>query len=265
MKVPKRLIDFYDKPRENGIFYALSQNENFKNIFDKLVVNYHSMDMDYIINHSGLKTVSNLLEYFIRGLIIDDDSNYVTLKDGKKVTWDYVVTTVDQQIINDILFAKFYNKWNNLADTIIQEIDALNPYHMDIKDITNEAGTFKSNDEKNTGGNSSTDSSTDSSSQNDNNTFGFNTTNDNGVPADKSNETSNSNNHISSGYGEKITNENNSSRNNDTTRTISRNGNIGNKSAMQLIEEKREMLSYEFFNTVYNDLDSVLTRSKYIL
>ena len=46
--------------------------------------------------------------------------------------------------------------------------------------------------------------------------------------------------------------------------TIRRSGNIGNKSQQQLIEEERELLQWQLFDVIFNDLDSVLTRSKYI-
>ena len=40
---------------------------------------------------------------------------------------------------------------------------------------------------------------------------------------------------------------------------------IGNKTAQELINEQRELLKYQILDSIYEDLDSVLTRSCYAM
>ena len=53
-------------------------------------------------------------------------------------------------------------------------------------------------------------------------------------------------------------------RNNTVKRDIFRKGNIGNHTFAELISGERDMLLYQIFDVIYADLDSILTRSKYM-
>lgn len=53
-------------------------------------------------------------------------------------------------------------------------------------------------------------------------------------------------------------------RDNTVKRDITRKGNIGNHTFAELISSERDMLLYQIFDVIYADLDSILTRSKYM-
>lgn len=261
-----RLIDLYKNPRKNGIFYSLSTVPKFSEMFNLLGYNsendYHSMDIEYIYNHSGLKTASTLIEQFLRGYIIDDYDEFVILKDGKKVTWEYVMTQVDQDIINFIIIQKFANKWLKLLETLNKQFDILSPYSMSYDRTFNEELLSKDDKSRDNKSNSNTEINRTSTSNQKDTTFGFNSTN--GVPSNASNidDSSNDSNINNSSYNTKETDNYNRKSSNSTN--IMRKGNIGNKSNQQLIEETRRMLEWQLYDVIFNDLDSVLTRSKYI-
>lgn len=261
-----RLIDFYKTPRTYGIFYAMSQNEKFSELFSSLGYSepndYHSMDIEYIYNHSGLKTVSTLLEQFLKGYIIDDNGDYVIMNDGKKVTWEYVINLVDQDIINFILSQKFYNKWLELIKTLQTQFDALLPYSMTYeRDTDDTLSSTNKNDSSYTNNGSSTDNS-DSSGENNNSIYGFNSVSS--VPTDENSNKRNIKRDITNTDNGVGSNSTEYSRTNNLHSVITRKGNIGNKSSQELIEEQRKMLQWQLYDVIFNDLDSVLTRSKYI-
>lgn len=277
----KKLLDFYNKPRQSGIFYSMSKVPAFSQLFNKLGLledsDFHSMDFDYMFNHSGLKTVSVMLEQIIFGYVVDGNDEYAITPENKKVTWDYVLLQVDQDIIDTVIRTKFLDKWNNLADTLTYEFDPLNPFSMNVEEDTSgelSSNAKNSNTRDITGsgsGNGTNDITTNGSGTDntDESIFGFNSTEPVGTNKNE-NSSSNSgtrNDTSSNSYSDTERSEYNSSeeysRNNSSKRTTTRKGNIGNLSAQQLIEQQREMLRYQIFDTIYNDLDSVLTRSKY--
>lgn len=277
----KKLLDFYRNPRKAGIFFYMSQNPLFNELFAKLGLNsdnsIHGMDFDYMFNHSGLKTVSVMLEQIMYGYIVDDSGNYVYTPENKKVTWDYALLEIDQDLINSVIATKFLDKWNNLADTLTLDYDPLNPFSMEvIEDTTDKLDSINnSNNHRTTTRNSSDKNNyTDNVNGKTNNTtddsvYGFNS--ENASPSDSSlssftNTGTNdgtSNNTYEGTDNSSYQSSDEYNRNNTKNRQTSRKGNIGNLSAQQLIEQQRELLRYQIFDTIYNDLDSVLTRSKY--
>ena len=52
-------------------------------------------------------------------------------------------------------------------------------------------------------------------------------------------------------------------RSNPTTRELTRQGNIGNTTRQELIAQQREMLQWQFWNVVFDDVDTVLTRGMF--
>lgn len=265
MKRAYRLLDLYKKPRIEGIFYSMSKNEKLKSIFELLGYeenDYHKMDFEYMYNHSGLKTASVLVEELLRGYIIDDDENFVTLSNGKRVTWEYVMTQVDEDIINFVIEQKFYLKWKGLIETVKADFDALSPYNMTYDKVTNDElhSTNENKGSKDTSGSSSDNS--EGSTKTDDSTYGFNSTS--AVPTDESADTTKVKRDISDTTHSENEDSTTYERKNMLNTTIIRKGNIGNKSSQQLIEEQRNMLQWQLYNVIFDDLDSVLTRSKYI-
>lgn len=265
MKKIKKLLDFYTNPRKNGIFYAMSFDTELNSLLRSLGIeveqDYHSMDFDYLYNSSGLKTVSVMLEKFIYGYVIDSDDEFVVIRNNRKVTWDYIITEVDRDIINFVIKTKYLKKWTELVKTLNQDYDILSPYNMDISDTTKDTMNSSGSDSRTSNGDSKSTTEQTNEGENHEQTYGFNSTNP--VPSNDSNNNSTTNISNTDETNTTSRGTNKYERNNDIVRTISRKGNIGNKSAQELIEEQREMLKYQIFDTIYSDLDDILTRSKY--
>lgn len=261
----KKLINIYPFPRQTGIFFRFKNDSIMSQIFTTLNVitddDYHALDIDYIYNHSGDKTISTALDYLYSNRV-DDMNGRNAFAGFRAATWESIVDEVSDTIIQQIIKNKFANKWQQLATSTMSEIDNFNAYHMEVSDKIE--GSLESSDtNKSTTSSSGSNSGTskDGTTSKDN-IFAFNSTGE--VPTDSSEGERNT--EESSEYSD------NGSRKSDGTynrtdssqRTITRKGNIGNKSPAQLVEEFRTLMLYQIYDIIYKDLDSVLTRSKYI-
>lgn len=262
-----RLIDLYKQPRNSGIFFSMSKNQQLNSIFSELGYSndndYHSMDFEYIYNHSGLKTVSVMIEQLLSGYIVDDNEDYVILSDGKRVSWDYIMNKVDEDIINFIIVQRFADKWTKLIATVKSEFDILSPYNMSYERDTNDKLSSKNNATNSKTINNTVEDKSINEGSSDDSIYGFNSSSP--VPSDSNVDKQTIDRDIKEDTISNGTDENIYSRDNTLKTTIIRKGNIGNKSNQQLIEEQRKMLEWQLYNVIFNDLDSVLTRSKYIL
>lgn len=50
----------------------------------------------------------------------------------------------------------------------------------------------------------------------------------------------------------------------DSLRTITRKGNIGNQTYQEIIKQQRDLVMFNIIEVMYDDIDSVLTRSRYV-
>lgn len=265
MRKPKKILDLYPRPFVNGIFYFMSKSNKFTELFSQLGMTtdeeIHSMDVDYILNHSGLKTLSILMDNIISQYVFTE--NYVLDPEGNRLTFKQAIESINTQVINIIIYNRFYTKWLNLVKTIKYDYDPLSPYKMDVEESGNDT-SVKSTEDSNSYTNSSTDKGTTTSNEKKNesrNAFDS----DSAVPTNSS-ETDTTN-------GIDTTNIQNGNNSRNTTedtkrltgRTISRVGNIGNHTMQELVDEQRQLLQYQIFDTIFEDLDSVLTRSRYYI
>lgn len=260
------LLKLYPNPRNKGLFRSLiTLNPNdIGTMLINMGINNDTVaaiDMDYILNHSGLKKPSMMLYGIYNGLVMDDSENQVVLHNGKRVTWDYVLQLVDEQIINDLIGIRFATKWNSLYETLTAKYDIFKPFSMNIKE--NGSETLDSSTENH--GTSSTestsitnDSGKDTTSDN---TYGFNSNSE--VPSDKSVTDSTSKSDNTRNDSGKNDSTSTYGRTNEHNRSITRDGNIGNISNQELLKQQREVVQFEVLPVFYNDLDSVLTRSRY--
>lgn len=261
MRKIDNLFSFYSNPRENGIFYSMFNSDHFKSLLNSMGIltenDAHAIDMDYLYNNSGMKTVSCLIENFIRGLVIDDDGEYVYTHRRKKVSWDYVVTTIDQDIVNFILKTRYLHKWEQLYSNATADFDALNPFHIDYSEKQTADLTSKDTSKNDL---SSTAHNIDETTSNGESLIsGFNSSTP--VNSDEQKRTD-----TSEGNTTNTTTQNRSNdytRKNEVDRTYLRQGNIGNQSQSELLVKQREYLQFILLKQIYLDLDEVLTRSKY--
>lgn len=165
--------------------------------------------------------------------------------------------------IGEIVYQKYYNKWSKIWDTFQLNYDSIRPYDMTIsdKDSEKQGGTTKTDTEnKSQGTDNNTSKVIDDTT--DTSIYGFNSTS--AVPSDKS---VNKNTSTEENISENKTNREDivtHGRTLDTERNITRKGNIGNITQQELIRQERELQEYIIWETIFNDLDRVFTRSKYI-
>ncbi len=212
-----RLNDAIPQWPQNGIFYALSSYDvPWAGVFTD-----HILDFDYFGNWSGNKIVSPLVDVLVSNNVLSDAH----------------VTTLASLIYN------LYNgKWSKLWATNNLEYNPISNYDM-VEVMTNDSKVTVYGR-----GVSKSVSSTDS-----NNVFGFNTTAENGVPADKSTSTG-SESSSTSGQDSETRNY-----------RLTRSGNIGVTTSQQMIESERELwkLWDIMREAVYPDVDKILTISTY--
>lgn len=264
MRKIQRLNDLYREPFTYGILYDMFVDEKFDDIFVRLGIDEdsaHALDVEYIYNISGLKTVSTLICGLLNEFIIDDTNDFVEYK-GDRITYEKFITEIDKKIIRTIIYNKFFLKWKELIDTLFIDYDVTNPYHMNVDDNVKFDSSVNNKKENTYTSNGSNNGNTSQNGSGSNGIYGFNSINS--VNADDYNDNSS----VEESYTHDRTDSGNESdtsvKDSTTNRRISRTGNIGNRSVTELIEERREMLKYQIFDIIFSDLDSVLTRSKYI-
>lgn len=201
----------------------------------------------YYYSKSGKKIISTLLV------------NVLNIIDNK-----YNISNEHKHTISSIINSKFSIKWKKLYDTLTYDYDMGKPFSMNVEESTtntltsSENSTF-SKEVKDSG----SESTTESNDTTENSLQGFNSTSF--VPSDKSVNTftDTNENTYNSDVSENRTNE--FSRENPTSRTTNRVGNIGNIPIQELINKEREVWTYQLWDVICSDLDTVLTRRKYNL
>lgn len=202
-------------------------------------------------------------------------SNYYFSKSGNKListllhnTIEYnnddgVINQLGKNIISNIINSKYGKKWIDLYNLYAKEYDFDKPFNITFSEESTDTLTSSESNVSNRTTNDTNVNETKNSNENtDNSRYGFNSSN--AVPTDKT----------TTSYTDKTENTYNSSnvdnrtntynRTNPKSRDTSRVGNIGNTTIQELVKQEREKLMYQLWDTICLDLDSVLTRSKYI-
>lgn len=167
-------------------------------------------------------------------------------------------------VISSIIKSKFESKWTKLLDTIKYQYDMGKPFNMVVnEETTNTLESSETYVNNRTSEESGTNETIESKDNTNNSVYGFNSLD--AVPSDKSENTFNdkNSNTYNSSIGE--SKSSNYERSNPTTRDTTRLGNIGNIPTQDLLEREREVLTYQLWDTMCKDLDTVLTRRKYNL
>lgn len=249
-KLFRKLDDLIPTLEEiSNIFLSQGNNELnnvLKTIFGEellpLYINYLARSKNKALS----SLVKSLFDYY--GAIYKD--GYYTLSnDG-----------VNQLL--SILKYRFLTKWNKLYNTLNLNYNPIKPYDMTIIEDSQDKMIADTETESSSSSTSENNETNENISNNNNDVYGFNSTTS--VPSDKNNSSSTDN----STYNSTDTNNKEISIGYDRTteidKTITRQGNIGNTTQQELIERERNVWQYQIMDTIFNDLDSVFTRSKYI-
>lgn len=156
------------------------------------------------------------------------------------------LTSANRAKIASIIFTLFNENWTKLYNTLSLEYNPINNYDM------SESETYQ-------GANGYTKTNTGTMTDATGNTvtggvFGFNSSTES-VPADEN---------VSDGLNTHTNNlTETDSGNNSFVRTLERSGNIGVTTSQQMIESERDLWKWNFYESVFNDIDSVLTLKIY--
>jgi len=206
-----------------------------------------SLDSVYF-SKSGEKTVSNVI--------------------SKRVDSDGVLSAENRSNIATYLVSVFGVQWTKLYETLTFDYNPIENYRMvesESLDSHNESsgsdtgtiGREAANGRTDTGtvGNSGTDNT-------DNSVYGFNSSS--AVNSDASNSTNNNTETRNLAINETVDETetrnlaNTSESDKSETRELTRSGNIGVTTSQQMIESERDLWQWNYFNIVFNDIDSLL-------
>lgn len=248
-------------------FLNVKLNECFVNVFSTLNANglstffeQHNLDIDscdleYIIVHSGLKTVNRLVSNFCDKAYEEDFPGL-----GKSY-----VSPFFKKSFTAIIRTRFESKWNRLFDTLNIQYEATHPY--EITSTNSGADVTVSSDHSTSSNNNSNSgfSKTDNISKSEDNVgvYGFNSVNS--VNSDVTNRKE----EIVSDYVDGGNSHGDSENSKDSTSTLTRGtvnrkvGNLGNYATQDLIDKEFKLRRLQILDIIYADIDSVITRSIY--
>ena len=270
-----KMKEIFPNP-SNGIF-------NYINIENAGLDNKVNLNIAYHTNN-GNKLISPLLENFVNNNSITSDNLAIvgnTISEIYKEKWKGLYKTITLS----------YNPIENYNMTENETINSDIAHNQSsTSKSTNNSTSSNTYNESQTNNNTSTNKS--NVSQTDNNTventasadlqtYGFNSSS--AVDKDKNSSTENiknnttSTNETTSSITENNTlndestlsitgnntlnNENTatSSASNDTTRELTRSGNIGVTTTQTMIKQERALWDWNYYNTVFKDIDNLLT------
>lgn len=289
------LKDVYDRPAVNGIFKSMINNLTLQKLLNEIGVSVDtvmSIDFDYIYNRSGEKKISNLLYCMIYSRV-EDDNGTLVIDDKKFPTWNYLVSDIGNELINSLIATKFSAKWQKLIDTVFLQYDVISPFNITLTETSTGKDTNSGTDSvKSVTGNTVTDNGTVNNTTTDNGSvtntetvdlsdsrsiYGYNSQNPS--PSDITSKTGTDKDETKSNNTRGVNGTNSNTRTVDGTvtdtkdyghilsreanRDYTRKGNIGNRSFSELIDDERKTVQFIILESIYSDLDSVLTRGRY--
>lgn len=226
------LNDVYSEWITKGIFSYLNALE----VPWKNDITSNELDVTYHGSRSGHKIIGSLIENFLENNVVSEEN---------KIT------------IAQAIYTLYIKNWNALYKTLSLEYNPIENYSMTETENVQDThkGTLVSDS-------TDTNTNTENTIVNDtanNQLWGFNSTNS--VNSDKQvgDTTRNVDGSINS------THKNTDTENKDITsdRTLKRSGNIGVTTSQQMIESERHLWLWNFFESVFSDIDKILVLKIY--
>ena len=264
MRLPKiKLIDIIGQTETDndlGIFFMFADMNDsqtpmpFELIDDFINTNNYSyLDNDYFLINSGEKYLSRYTARWLNDYIVDHYSGK-TIYDWKSLTDIQRATTLNAfwTYVTYIIYNRFGYKWKKIYDALTTDYKPLENYNMFQKrtpDITRE-DTYDTTDERTP----NLTTSGEDSAKTDVGIYGFNSTSGNNS-TDSNGESSSSQSVTGTDTNTKtgtITNTESG------TEELERSGNIGVTTSQQMLESELKLREYDFYKTIYKDIDSIL-------
>lgn len=209
----------------NRIFDFLKEKEDLQEFINN--GNVEHLNSDYYLNHSNDKFISPFVEkLFNNGNSIIDITSLVA----------------------DIVYSRFSTKWIRIYDALMEQYKPLENYSMEETRTPNLTINETTNEDTDINVNRKTNAT--------NSYKGFNA--DEPVTI---NQTDGEEDVTTTGA--KADNELTKETKHTGTETLVRSGNIGVTSSQQMLEQELKVRQYDFYNMIYNDIDSILCLSIY--
>ena len=199
-------------------------------------VSGNQLDIIYHGSRSGNKIIGSLIENYL-------DNN--TVSDDNKI------------IIAQAIYTIYIKNWNALYKTLSLEYNPIENYSMTETENVQDThkGTLESN-----GNNTNTYIETTIVDNTSNNQlWGFNSTDS--VNSDK--QTGDSTRDVESTTDNTHKNTDRETKDITSDRTLKRSGNIGVTTSQQMIESERQLWLWNFFESVFSDIDKILVLKIY--
>lgn len=199
-------------------------------------VSGNQLDIIYHGLRSGDKIIGSLIEYYL-------DNN--TVSDDNKI------------IIAQAIYTIYIKNWNALYKTLSLEYNPIENYSMTETENVQDThkGTLESNG-NNTNTNTETTIVNDTSN---NQLWGFNSTDS--VNSDK--QIGDTTRNVDSTMDSTHKNTDTETKDITSDRTLKRSGNIGVTTSQQMIESERQLWLWNFFESVFSDIDKILVLKIY--
>lgn len=227
-----RIIDCFPEWYIRGVFEYL--DNWYSDELPWVDGNGQILDQMYFGNHSGYKETSPLLDKFIEQNRGNVNPNILT----------------EEQIIAlvDILYTRYGVQWSKLYKVLSAEYNPIENYSM----IETETPELKRDKELSI----ETDYTVSTDSNVNTNVFGFNSIDS--VPQGDSDGISTVNTKGEADKNKTIETESQTGK-----RTLTRSGNIGVTTSQQMLESEIKLWEWNFYETIFKDVDTVLTVPKY--
>lgn len=199
-------------------------------------VSGNQLDIIYHGSRSGNKIIGSLIENYL-------DNN--TVSDDNKI------------IIAQAIYTIYIKNWNALYKTLSLEYNPIENYSMTETENVQDThkGTLESN-----GNNTNTYTETTIVDNTSNNQlWGFNSTDS--VNSDK--QTGDTTRDVESTMDSTHKNTDRETKDITSDRTLKRSGNIGVTTSQQMIESERQLWLWNFFESVFSDIDKILVLKIY--
>lgn len=238
MKIPK-LINVFSDPVSHGIFEAIATVAGASIPWN---ASNETLDSDYIINHSSTKCISPLVKFYLA----KDATETLTaarLLDLARICWN-----------------RYGVQWAKRYATLSLEYDPIENYSMTETETESGTNTGTVTESGTNSGTKTRTSESETTGEALGSVFAF----DQPDPAiDTPSEKQTSENTTSGTESDTESGSRSETRTDNLahsiTRQHTRSGNIGVTTAQQMIESELKLWEYDFFETVYSDLDEILT------
>lgn len=226
------LNDVYQGWITNGIFSYLNALE----VPWKNDITSNELDIIYHGSKSGHKIVGSLIENFLENNVVSEEN---------KIT------------IAQTVYTMYIKNWNALYKTLSLEYNPIENYSMTETENVQDShrGTLESNG---TDSNTNTENTILNVTSN-NQLWGFNSTDS--VNSDKQIDDTTRN--IDGGMNATHKNTDTETKDITSDRTLKRSGNIGVTTSQQMIESERQLWLWNFFESVFSDIDKILVLKIY--